>query len=200
MYMTEKQQRLVQLRRSFEHKVKMDDKAWSAAEDHFELTHFSRKQMFFSAGDISDNVNFLLEGIGRYFYSDEQGKERNKSFAKPPGAVTILPSLINGSPSPFSAQALTDCTCITIRYADLKALNKKNLCWSQLSLVLFEELALRKDVRIAQLLMCSAPERYQLFLEEFGPLVELIPNYQIASYLGITEVALSRIRRKMNLT
>jgi len=42
--------------------------------------------------------------------------------------------------------------------------------------------------------------RYEKFLDEYPMIVKIVPNYHIASYLGITEVALSRIRKQMNLT
>ena len=142
-------------------------------------------------------MRFLVSGIARYYYLSVEGKERNKSFAKPICAITSLPTLIDASPATFSAQALSDCVCLSISYQQIQELNDSYKCWARLCLRIFERLALEKDVRIAELLMCSATERYLIFLEEYAELAEQIPNYHIASYLGITEVALSRIRNKL---
>ncbi|MNG38637.1 hypothetical protein D3C84_1264130 [compost metagenome] len=59
-----------------------------------------------------------------------------------------------------------------------------------------ESLYVKKERREMQLLTLSAEDRYRSFLEEFGALEKKIPQYYIASYLGITPVALSRIRAK----
>ncbi len=53
---------------------------------------------------------------------------------------------------------------------------------------------------MAELLMLSATERYKQFLQNNPDIAAALPNYHIASYLGITDVALSRIRRRMGLT
>ncbi len=191
---------LDRLKTTLETHTKFTDEAWNAAQGSFELNTFDKKQNFFSAGDSSDKVHFLLDGLARFYYTNDEGKERIKSFGKPFCSVTSLPSLIDGSPAPFGAQAITDCTCLTINYSLMKELNAIYPCWAKLTLSLFEQLVKQKDIRIEELLMRSASERYLIFLEEYGALVDLIPNYQIASYLGITEVALSRIRGKMKLT
>ena len=65
---------------------------------------------------------------------------------------------------------------------------------------LLEQLAIKKERREADFLLMSATERYEKFLQEYAHIVDSIPNYHIASYLGITEVGLSRIRRQLKLT
>ncbi len=185
------------MRAAFELVEPLDDQSWGEASELFVLNRYTKKQQIFSIGDESDQVRFLISGIARYYYLSPQGKERNKSFAKPFGAVTSLPTLIDDTPATFSAQALSECICLSISYRQIQKLNDNYHCWARLCLRIFEKLALSKDVRIAELLMCSATERYLIFLEEYAQLVELIPNYHIASYLGITEVALSRIRNKL---
>jgi CRP-like cAMP-binding protein len=57
-------------------------------------------------------------------------------------------------------------------------------------------LALKKERREASFLLLDAGERYEAFLEDFADLVPRLPQYHIASYLGITPVALSRIRSR----
>ncbi|EPJ49941.1 MAG: hypothetical protein OFPI_21740 [Osedax symbiont Rs2] len=161
------------------------------------LNRYTKKQQIFSQGDSGDQVRFLVSGIARYYYLSPEGKERNKSFAKPVCAITSLPTLIDASAATFSAQALIDCVCLSISYQQIKRLNDSYSCWARLCLRIFERLALEKDQRIAELLMCSATQRYLVFLQEYAELAKIIPNYHIASYLGITEVALSRIRNKL---
>ncbi len=65
---------------------------------------------------------------------------------------------------------------------------------------LLEQLAIKKERREADFLLLSATERYQKFLQDYAYIVNSIANYHIASYLGITEVALSRIRSRLKLT
>ncbi|MCJ8337170.1 MAG: Crp/Fnr family transcriptional regulator [Pseudomonadales bacterium] len=193
-----RQSALDELRVAFNLIEPLDDRAWAEARDLFELKTYVKKQQIFALGEQGDQVRFLISGFARYYFLSPEGKERNKSFAKPFCAITSLPSLIDASAATFAAQALSNCVCLSISYRQLKQLNNRHNSWANLCLRIFEKLALEKDVRIAELLMCSATERYLIFLQEYDQLVEQIPNYQIASYLGITEVALSRIRNKLS--
>lgn len=188
------------MRAAFELLIPLDDNAWAEACQCLILKKYSKKKLVFSAGDEGDQVRFLISGIARYFLINQQGKERNKSFAKPVCAITSLPSLVVGCPATYSAQALTDCVTLNISYRELKRLSDKYRSWAKLMLRIFEDLALDKDRRIAELLMCSATERYLNFMEEYAESAESIANYQIASYLGISEVALSRIRSQLQRT
>ena len=72
--------------------------------------------------------------------------------------------------------------------------------WNDLLLRIYENLVIKKEKREADFLLLNARQRYEKFLLDYEMIEDVVTNYHIASYLGITDVALSRIRKEMNLT
>ncbi|MDK2594144.1 Crp/Fnr family transcriptional regulator [Pseudoalteromonas obscura] len=170
------------------------------ALDLFSFKTFESEAHVFVSQDIVTEVHFVLSGLGRYYYLDRDGKEFNKSLVKQGGAFTSIGSLVDSSPSPFYAQALTQCKIASIRYDELVALAEDNPNWGRFVRRLYERLALKKERREASFLLLDAQQRYEQFLMDFGSESENIALNQVAMYLGITDVSLSRIRKKMGLT
>jgi CRP-like cAMP-binding protein len=173
---------------------------WGKGLPAFSFHTYQPKEYVFSVGDAPSSVYFVIEGIGRYFYIDKEGKERNKSLVRSGGAFSSISTLIEGSPSPFFAQAITQCTTATIKYDTLIELSENHGQWATFLRKVLERLVLKKEKREASFLLMSAKERYEHFLSEFKEDSQLIPLRQVAMYIGITDVALSRIRREMGLT
>ena len=171
-----------------------------AAQPYFRFKTYEPNAYLFSAGDVVRDVHFLLEGIGRYFYIDKEGRERNKSLVRKGGAFSSVSSLVDGQPSPFFTQALTECTVGSIEYSRLIELSETHRHWSEFLRRIFERLVIKKETREAGFLLLSARERYEAFLAEFGEDCGRISLRQIAMYLGVTDVTLSRIRKEMGLT
>ncbi|MNI08038.1 hypothetical protein D3C73_610620 [compost metagenome] len=111
--------------------------------------------------------------------------------------ITSYSSLLQNAPSFFAIQALMDSQLIVIPYSDFQSLFARHICWERLGRIIVEQLFVKKETRERELLLLSAEARYLLFLEKYGQVVKHIPQYHIASYLGITPVALSRIRKKL---
>jgi len=185
------------LRRELSNLVRFSDSSWSAAEHLFAERTFAAGENVIEAGDRVREINFVVTGLARYYYLTSEGKEFNKSFARTGQVLSSVSSLVSGAPSPFSIQALEPCECLTISYADLEELCNGYREWEILARRLLEQLAIKKERREADFLLLSASERYTKFLDEFADVADRIPNYHIASYLGITEVALSRIRKRL---
>lgn len=157
----------------------------------------SKNAHFVKTGDGIESVAFCVSGLFRLYYTTSDGVEYNKSFCTKGDFVTSYSSLLENVPSYLSIQALADSMLIVFPYRDFQSLYAQHVCWERLGRLIAEKLFLSKETRERELLMFSAEERYRLFLKRFGPLAEQIPQYHITSYLGITPVALSRIRRRL---
>ncbi|MFD0697914.1 Crp/Fnr family transcriptional regulator [Paenibacillus sp. GCM10027628] len=148
------------------------------------------------AGERTEHLYFCLSGSFRMYYSTYDGKERIKAFCGADDFITSYSSLLTGSPSSLSIQALQPAKLIQAYYPDFLALTLEDPVWERLARLITEGMYLKKERREMQLLTLSAEERYACFQQEFGTWEARIPQYYIASYLGITPVALSRIRSK----
>ncbi len=178
----------------------ISDASWKAAIDHLTTKSWKAGETVFAAGDSDQRVYFIADGLARYYYIDPDGRERNKSITGPGGALASMDTAINGVPSPFFTEALTELRTVAITYAHLVMLSEKHSDWAVVVRRLLEILILKKERREAEFLMLSARQRYENFIAEFGSDAGRISLRQVAMYLGITDVALSRIRREMGMT
>ncbi|PWJ57172.1 CRP-like cAMP-binding protein [Dyadobacter jejuensis] len=154
-----------------------------------------KHESFVEAGKVAKKFGILEHGILRAYYRTEGGQEYNKHFFRAPCFIGGFSSLVTGEPSPINLQALTDCH---IWEADYHSLTKRYDEWpdlERLSRILAEQYFVQKERREVEIVLLNADKRYQIFKNEFPELENLIPQYHIASYLGITPTQLSRIRK-----
>ena len=164
---------------------------------HVKLIPFAKHQHLYQAGDIASHVYFICKGLVRFYYTTEDGKEVNKSFGSEGKFVGALQSSHHPQPCRYHIQALEDTTTLSVPIKLLHQLYITSLPWATLGRVYMENLAVKKQQREAQFLLDNAEQRYLDFINENKALAERLPQYHIASYLGITDVALSRVRGKL---
>lgn len=174
---------------------------WDEVSELFKIKTLQKGEHLFCMGDKVDDFYFLIDGLARYYYLTSDGKEFNKSFAQKKGhLIGSISSSTKDGTSPYFVEALSKMEVLYISYKDFIELGTKYSSWNNLTLRIYENLIIKKERREADFLLLSAQERYEKFLDEYSIIVGVVQNYHIASYLGITEVALSRIRKHMNLT
>ncbi|MEH6579876.1 MAG: Crp/Fnr family transcriptional regulator [Amphritea sp.] len=191
---------LAVLRASLSELHVLSDAAWADAMPRFSYQLFPAGAHIVEAGHIVTDLYFQTSGLARFYYLHQSGKEFNKSFSTKGQVISSVASLVSGQPSAFYVQALASCECLALSYQDLLMLAEQHRDWNTLTVRLLEQLAIKKERREADFLLLSATEHYENFLQDYAHIVNSIANYHIASYLGITEVALSRIRRRLKLT
>jgi CRP-like cAMP-binding protein len=162
----------------------------------FKESKIKKGEDFIRKGEMGEGLCFLRSGLMRSYYISPKGEEYNKHFFMPGTFCAPLTSLITKEQSPVYIGALKDTDILLAKYSDLEKVYKEHLETNILGRKLTEFAWIQKEKRETQLIMLSASERYEIFLQEYPGLDQLIPQYQIASYLGITPVQLSRIRAK----
>lgn len=163
----------------------------------FTEKEFKKKDKIASYGEIPTNFYVLKSGIVRSYVTDEKGKEFIRSLYIPVRAVGAFSSLINQKPTKIVYDCLTDCTVVVGNFNKYKELAKENIELANLYNVILERLFIRMEKRILELSLLDSKQRY-LKLKNYIPEIEnLIPQYHIASYLNITPVQLSRIRKEL---
>ncbi|WP_426416003.1 Crp/Fnr family transcriptional regulator [Aestuariirhabdus sp. LZHN29] len=140
----------------------------------------------------------VCEGLCRTYYLSHEGKEFTKHFHGPGDLLAPLAELLQGELSRGFIHAVTPARVLTLPYHSLTRRYQEDRCWLELGRRLAEYIFLQKEAREFELLQLSADQRYDRYLDRFAVLAEKPPQYMIASYLGITPVALSRLlsRRK----
>ncbi|MBL4904438.1 MAG: Crp/Fnr family transcriptional regulator [Flavobacteriaceae bacterium] len=175
------------------------------SEDTFEilnkLTSFRRikaKTIITETGEIPTKYYFLVSGLMRAYLNSETGKLYTKNIFSPVSFVASFTALINRKPSKLTYETLTDCKVYELDYTDMMNLCKENLSVSLLYSKILEQVFVGYEKRNLELLTLNATQRYIKLRMRIPNIDGLIPQYQIASFLNITPVQLSRIRKIMN--
>lgn len=154
---------------------------------------------FIREGKLPRKFAFVNSGLFRYFYVDDKGNEFTKGFFPEGSFLSSYSAMVQQIPSYFSIEALEDAEILVIDYEAWQNLRAQHRCWSDFLVAVLEKGFIKKESREREFLLFDAEKRYTLFLERYPALDQRIKQHLIASYLGITSVALSRIRRKMGV-
>lgn len=154
---------------------------------------------FIREGQIPRKFGFVESGLFRYVYLREDGKEFTKAFMPNGSFISAYSVMIQQQPAHFFIESLEDSVIMTIDYRKWQALKANHPCWNKFLIGMLEMGYGVKEKREREFLLLDAEKRYRIFLNEYPLLEKRIKQHMIASYLGITPIALSRIRKKMGL-
>lgn len=145
-------------------------------------------------GDLNSNLYFLHQGLLRGYFLDVKGHEITDCFGFIPG-TPVVSCLDLDMPTPICIEALENSSIISIPFNILLPLLESNMDLVNLyNRLLRNSLKMHWENKII-LSQSTASERYLWFLERFPGLIDCVSHKYIASYLGMTPVSLSRIRR-----
>lgn len=147
-------------------------------------------------GEYSTRFVFITKGVMRAFFRNNNGNEYNKTFFTEPNFVGAFSSLVTKQQNLINIQCLTDCAVLIADYQQVTNLYNSFPKIERFARILAEHYFVTKETREIELVMLDASERYVIFQKKHPNLEHLIPQYHIASYLGITPTQLSRIRAK----
>lgn len=139
---------------------------------------------------------FVVNGCLRSFYKTEAGKECTIQFAIKNWWIGDYITLYTDEKSVVSIESLTNSTVLIIDKTKVEGFYKKYPQFEAFQRKNFEKRIATLQKRILSLLTLTALEKYNQFIENYSVFERIIPNYQIASYLGITPQSLSRARRE----
>ena len=163
----------------------------------FHETTLAKHQHFVREGDVSSKIAFLESGIVRAYFTNRQGQEYNKQFFVGPSSIGSYGSLLTGKPVLIPQQALSDCILWTADYRFITRYYDDFPDLERLARKIAEYYFLEKEKKELEIVLLDAVERYRIFRQEFPGVEQQVPQYHIASYLGITPVQLSRIRSQL---
>lgn len=159
-----------------------------------EQISFSKGEIILDIGSSMDKVFFVLKGIARSYYLDDEGNDVTKLFC-PEMSLIAGESFFTTEKSIQSFEALEDIDALSFNAKELKKYFLKNPILQELYIKLLEKSIVYKMHREYEFQTKRAAERYLDFKKDFPQLEGRVSQSCIASYLGITPVSLSRIRR-----
>ncbi len=174
--------------------IRLDADTAEALVSLFGEEQLKKNDFLAQSGEYSKKIAFVKSGILRAFYQNNAGEQYNKTFFKTNDFVGAYSSLVTGQQNLIDIQCLTDCTLFVADYQRYTKLYDRFPAIERLSRILAEQFFVQKEKREIELVLLEAKERYKIFQAEHPNLEQHIPQYHIASYLGVTPTQLSRIR------
>ena len=154
----------------------------------------SRNEIAVSSGEKCNDLFFVRKGIMRGYYIDEDGKEITNWFAQETEFATCFYAFVAKQPSFEIIQALEDCEVTRLSNAALQSLYVKFPETERIGRIITENYYIRLEERLLNIRFKTAKERYRNLILSKPGLLQRAPLGQIATYLGITQETLSRIR------
>ncbi|MFY7999694.1 MAG: Crp/Fnr family transcriptional regulator [Candidatus Kapaibacteriota bacterium] len=162
----------------------------------FILRHIHKKEFLVRQGETCRHIAFINEGLLRLFY-DIEGEEHVRQFHFERSFCSEYQSFLTEKPALMSLQALEDTELLLISHTDIHALFRINQEFERIGRILAEQSFIFVSQRFASMLLEEPETRYQNLVRERPKVIQRVPQYMIASYLGITPEALSRIRKRL---
>jgi CRP-like cAMP-binding protein len=172
------------------------DADWEAAQSRFTHLRIPKDGFFLKAGDAPDKLAFIASGVFRVFFVTESGDERIMVFREEGRLISAFSPFLTDRRAWFSIQALEDADLVCVAL-DGGSIAGSAECWKVVYAKYVELLFLEKETREREFLSDDAETRYRNFRAKYPGLENRIAQYHVASYLGITPVALSRIKKNM---
>ena len=185
------------IRNYFERFVDLNDYLWSLFTTKIELKEFQKGETILKQGDIENYVYVLEEGAIRFFLPQDDN-DTTFGFGFEGHFFSAYDSFIYRSPCAYEIEALTDVKSYRMSHHDLNNLFDNIREGNSIGRKMAEQFFVGKQKRELSLLTKTAEERYYSLFKHQPQLIKEIPLKYIASYIGITPQALSRIRSRIS--
>lgn len=153
------------------------------------------KDYFLKSGKRSNEIGFIISGVFRYFFYDNEGNEITSFFMCENEFVGNVSSFFEYIPSSGNLQTVTDCEVIIISRSYWELFCKEIPHWESTFQKIINEVLIRKTNFQRSLINSDAQSSYLKFLNTYPTIAQRVPLNHIASFLGITPFSLSRIRK-----
>ena len=174
---------------------------WRAFEAGLQPSNLATGETFLRSGASAAKAGFVVKGLVKAFYLTSKGDEYIRSFTPENGLLVALTAQLRGdSVSDLTFVALEPTDLIVFDYAHYRDRMQKHWAWQQIGRLLAEEVYLLRERRQFELLTMNAEMRLRAFMRQFPGQAARISQKDLAGYIGITPVSLSRLRAKVSLT
>lgn len=163
----------------------------------FKIRKYLKGQFVVQNGDVCRFESFVLSGCLKTFYIDNEGQEHIVMFAIENWWTADLGSFITQTAADYNVQCLENSVLAQLSYEDLQQLYLQIPKLEKFFRIIIQKAFVASQKRLINNLSLPAKERYLQFREQYPQIEQRVPQYMIASYLGITKEFLSKIRSQL---
>jgi CRP-like cAMP-binding protein len=176
--------------------VNLTKEEWLVLSASLVTKHYKKGDYFLKENDYCNYVGFVDKGFFNFYYLID-GVEHIRGFFFPNEFISNYPCFLLENKSKFYIQALEDSSVTLIQREALFLIYEKFPKIKELSRNTVESLYIEVSEKYESFFLKTAEERYLELISTGPKFIQRIPQYMIASYLGITPEALSRIRKRL---
>ncbi len=187
---------LVEMMSSF---IDLNDEEKQGILEAFPIKTYTKETDLLKEGQIAKDAFLVIKGCIRK-YSIEEGEEKTTDFYTEYQSAVNFESMSNSSPSKYYFTCTEDSTIAIMNSEKENALYKKFPRFGEVCRVEMEKMLGASQEELSTFIKSTPKERYLNLLKERPDLVQRVPQYQLASYLGIKPETLSRIRKRISNT
>ena len=175
---------------------------WEFLKSLLTLKRFKKGDTILHQGDVCKELYFINSGLARGYIIDESGKDFTWSiFFNDSNAlmtnlfVTEYNSFLHHSPSAFHIEALDNCELVAISYKNLQLAYEKLPSADRFGRLMAESAYTYMHNKVVERQITTAKERFENFIQQTPHLLDKVPQYYIATFLGMTPQHLSRLKK-----
>jgi len=184
--------------------IGVTDEEWRLLEENATIKRYAKGEQIRFKDDIWTEVMYINYGMVRSYIINDSGKDFTRQFyfntdeSRTANLFVLdLTSFTTQLPSNRSFEVLTDCEVISFSRKTLYGLYEKYKKWEFIGRKMAEFAYIDMDLFYYNILTKTPKERYIFLQNTMSNLLDDVPQYHIASYLGITPVSLSRIKKSL---
>lgn len=166
---------------------------------YYKLNTYKKKSFLLEQGEVCHFETYVIRGMAKLFTYDEKGDERIMQFAMEDWWMADMFSFVYKTPSEFNIQAIEDLTVLQICKEDKEILFKEVPKLERIFRLLIQNANISLQSRILSIISKTAEERYLELIEKYPAYQQRLTQQQIASFLGISQEFLSKIKKKIAL-
>lgn len=174
----------------------LTEEMWTKMQANAIVQQYKKGEIYISPGEQENYVTFINKGGFRYFSVVEE-KELVCEFVFENNYLSEYESFLRRTPAKVFIQALEDSVVVKFHYEHVQECYSNYPLIERFGRLIAEKFLIDAIDRMNSLLSSSPEERYNKLAEEKPELLQRVPQYMIASFIGVTPEALSRIRRRL---
>lgn len=186
------------LQKYFTDNFQLSKDDWNLINENIKTKTLQKGEFFIEQNKICRNSGIILTGVMRYFSYDENGNDPTCYFVCENQYITDPFTFKKQTPSDMNLQAVTKCDIAVISFDADKRLQTVFPRWTDIT----NQMLLDVSINFAnqkELLAMNATKRYDYFIENYPTIARRVPLQYVASYLGIKQPSLSRIRKNNSI-
>lgn len=176
----------------------IDVQTQKTLKSYLKLERLQRDEHFLEAGKYCNRIGFVKKGIFRIYFLDKEGNEITRYFLAENQFIVDLSAFNNRTLAKESIQSLTESEIIVLERSNMEMIPAFFPEWDNILHKITENALLEKMFDRSNLVSQDATSKYMDFLDKHANIANRIPLGYLASYLGIQQQSLSRIRKKIN--